>query len=457
MALPTTFGEDDPTTADPAAQEEPYLFLVLEAARPATGGDVYPLARVKTLRIGRAEQRVQTRSGSELAIGVPDGWMSRQHVCIERVFGQWVYKDLGSSNGTRCNGERAEHGALRDGDVLEIGHSFFVFREALEPLEPGEESRDPLSLRPDLCNEYRKLSRVAESSLPVLLLGESGSGKEVSARAVHGRSGRTGPLIAVNCGAIAPELLESELFGAERGAFTGAEKRLGLVRAADKGTLFLDEIGDMPARVQVALLRVLEQREVTPVGSSRAIPVDFRLISATHRDLRALAAEGRFRADLLARITGFEFTLWSLRERREDLGLLVASLMAGNPAASQLTFAPEVVRALLAYAWPLNVRELYQCLALVSVLAQGGRVELAHLPPELQRASSVSAPATAGLEPGAEAAMSPRDRARRAQLLSLIDKHAGNVSHVARELGKARSQVQRWLGRYGIDALQYRR
>jgi DNA-binding NtrC family response regulator len=304
-------------------------------------------------------------------------------------------------------------------------------------------------------------------------LGESGTGKDVAARAVHRLSRRTGAFVAVNCGAIASELLESELFGAERGAFTGAtEKRIGFVRAADKGTLFLDEIGDMPAPVQVALLRVLEQREVVPVGSHRAIPVDFRLICATHRDLKAQVAAGAFRADLYARIAGFDFPLWSLRERREDLGQLIAALLPSIEGGAALTFSPEAVRAMLAHRWPLNIRELHKCLALASVLADTGRVELSHLPDDVRRAAST--PAASGISTEASAALgkaadpglasgngveavSPRDRARRERLMTLLDQHAGNVSHVARDMGKARSQVQRWLIKYGLDAIQYRR
>jgi transcriptional regulator with PAS, ATPase and Fis domain len=279
--------------------------------------------------------------------------------------------------------------------------------------------------------------------VPIELLGESGTGKEVVARALHALSGRAGRLVAVNCGAIAGNLVESELFGSRRGAFSGAEDRVGHVRTADRGTLLLDEIGDLPLPAQAALLRVLQEGEVVPVGDSVPIAVDVRVIAATHRDLDAKVAAGEFRADLLARLGGLRATLPPLRDRREDLGLILAE--AGPRALTR-----EAGRALLAHDWPLNIRELRQAIDAAIALAGDAAIGLEHLPEPVRRAH---------LQPGDEAAvdaLSAEDRAVRDRLVELLREHRGNVAAVARSLGKARPQVHRWLRRFHLDADSYR-
>lgn len=222
----------------------------------------------------------------------------------------------------------------------------------------------------------RLIATVAVSDAPVMVLGETGAGKELVAEAVHRASGRAGALIAVNCAAIPSELLESELFGHEKGSFTGADRqRIGLIEQAAGGTLFLDEIGDMPAALQSKLLRVLESRRVQRVGSSQSIPVDFRLVTATHRDLEAQVARGEFRADLYFRIAVFPVVLPSLAERTVDIPQILARMIADkleeNPALDAPHFDASALRALAAHSWPGNVRELRNVLARAFVLFPG--------------------------------------------------------------------------------------
>jgi len=287
------------------------------------------------------------------------------------------------------------------------------------------------------------------SPVSVVLHGESGTGKEVVARAIHELSGRAGAFVAVNCGALPDTLVESELYGHKKGAFSGAlEDRPGLVRSADRGTLFLDEIGDLPLPAQAAFLRVLQEREVMPVGATRPVPVDFRLVAATHRNLEALADKGDFRPDLLARISGFTVTLPPLRARREDLGLLVGALLRrlAPEKAAQVTLACDAARALCRHAWPLNIRELQQCLSVSAALSPRGVIEAEHLP---IASAAASRPAVAERELDDPEAL-------RKTLVALLEQHRGNISYVARDLGKARMQIHRWMRRFNLDPDAFR-
>jgi sigma-54 specific flagellar transcriptional regulator A len=200
---------------------------------------------------------------------------------------------------------------------------------------------------------------VGPSKVPVLIQGPTGTGKEVVARTLHMMSDRSSPMIPVNCGAIPGDLLESELFGHEKGAFTGAQsQRIGLIEQANGGTLFLDEIGETPMNVQVKLLRALENQTIQRVGGGEPIPVDFRLVSATHRNLSDDVANNRFREDLLFRIEVFSLTVPALRDRIEDIPLLLRKMAQASPAAASLQLTPEALEVLGRYAWPGNVREL---------------------------------------------------------------------------------------------------
>ena len=388
-----------------------------------------------------------------------DDRMSALHARLRRVLGRWVVEDAGSKNGVRVQGTPQRRAVLGPGDSIECGQTFLVFEEhpsgrETASLPPGAAELGCQSFYPDLLAAWSALARVAPTRVPVMLQGETGTGKELAARALHLWSGRTGPFVAVNCGALPEGLAESELFGVRRGAFTGAvEDRPGLVRAASGGTLLLDEVGELPAGLQVKLLRVLQESEVQPVGSAQPVRVDLRVVTATHRDLAALVEEGTFRGDLFARLSGLEVELPPLRDRRADLGLLIPALLRRAGAPPTVRFSREAARALFRWSWPHNIRELEKALALGVALAGEGRIELAHLPEPVRTAPE------ARPDPMAERAARPlseADVARRTQLIELLREHQGNVSAVARQMGVARMQIQRWCRRFHLDPASFR-
>lgn len=291
---------------------------------------------------------------------------------------------------------------------------------------------------------------VAASDASVLIRGESGTGKEVLARAIHRASPRAkGPFVAINCGAIPEQLLESELFGHAKGAFTGAaSNRAGLFQAANGGTLFLDEIGDMPLALQVKLLRVLQERVVRPVGATKAEPVDVRLLSATHRDLDAAMAEGHFREDLYYRLDVVSLTLPRLEERREDIPLLAAHFVGllsekyGKPING---FAPDALEALVTAAWPGNVRQLFNVVEQSCALTSTPLIPLSLV----QRALRV--PAMEALS-YAEA----KQRFERNYLVQLLKLTDGNVADAARIAERNRTEFYRLLQKHDLTPAMFR-
>src|SRR5215831_8914526 len=451
--------------------EPPHLFLSFHCDRPLASSARYCLRDVRSVEFARAPggditHLVQSDVG-DFKLTVGDKWMSSLHAVLRHTADQWVLQDAKSKNGTFVNGRRCESAVVADGDLIELGHTFFIFREALPVAENRPESLEARSLRPaapglativpGLNEELEKVEAIAPSAVSVVVHGETGTGKELMAQAIHNLSGRSGPFVAVNCGALPSTLVESELFGYRKGAFSGAmEDRPGLIRSADRGTLFLDEIGDLPLTAQAVLLRVLQENEVLPVGATRPVKVNIRLLSATHRDLEALVADKKFRSDLLARVSGLTLWLPPLRERREDLGLLIGTILKRNFAklADQITFSPDAARALLLYQWPLNIRELERCVTAAVVLARGGMVQEAHFPEALRAVLSNGKAEASGDTNGApeEGQLSETDQRRRDEIVALLREHRGNITAVARALGKARFQVQRWIRRYRINS-----
>lgn len=440
----------------------PVLFVVFEADRPLARGARFSLVGVDTITFGRGDARAATRSadGRSLDIRLPGRWISSQHARVRAVGGDFIVEDAGSRNGTFVGGQRVTSHVLRDGDFVEAGRVFFTIRgvpaadgPVLRDDDGGRAASKPFGLRtlvPELEEAYAALARVARNgAVPILLLGPTGSGKEVIAREVHAQSGRVGPFVPVNCGALPSSLVESLLFGHVKGAFSGAGRdEAGFVRSADGGTLFLDEIGDLPATSQAALLRVLQEREVVPIGSTRAVKVDVRVIAATHRPLEALSSTGSFRDDLLARLKGYSHRLPALGARMADFGVILTDVLAsvGGDRVSRLTFTPEAARALLAYSWPLNVRELHQAMASAVTLASEDIIEARHLPAEVLSPPVAPAPAS---EPSADDGL--RDR-----LVALLHEQRGNVAAVARAMGKAPAQIHRWMHRFQIDPDAFR-
>ncbi|GAP36132.1 sigma-54-dependent Fis family transcriptional regulator [Piscinibacter sakaiensis] len=314
---------------------------------------------------------------------------------------------------------------------------------------------------PALDRQLERAARLVNSPISLLVTGETGAGKEYFAKALHAASARRGrPFVAVNCAAIPEALVESELFGHVAGSFSGAAARgkKGLITEADGGTLFLDEIGDMPLALQARLLRVLSEREVLPVGATRPLPVNIRVIAATHAPLEDLVRQGRFRDDLYYRLNGAQITLPPLRERR-DLGAMVERLAGG------LAIAPAARAALLAHAWPGNLRELRNVLELAASLSDGRAIDVADLPPALlaparpgpvpaapAAAATTSPAAAAGPQAGEPGALAADDAA----LLAALKAAHWNVSAVARRLGLARMTIYRRMQRAGIVAPQHR-
>lgn len=295
------------------------------------------------------------------------------------------------------------------------------------------------------------IERAAASDAPVLLTGQSGTGKELAARAIHdlGRR-RGGPFMQLNCGALSENLLESELFGHAKGAFTGAHRhRQGRFEAADGGDLFLDEIGDAPSAIQVKLLRVLETKSFERVGETRSVRVDVRVVAATNRDLAKLVAEGRFREDLFFRVNVIPVHLPSLRERLEDLPALVEHFLrrlAGPVGRAVPSVSPEAMRLLLAHPWPGNVRELKSALEYAFVVTDAGPIEPRHLPPSLSR-QAAAAPVCPSPEPENIAG----DDAR-GQLVAALRRAGGNRSEAARLLGVSRGTILNRMRKYGVDS-----
>jgi DNA-binding NtrC family response regulator len=451
---------------------QPHVFVALECDRPLAMSTRHALGDVAEVGIGRGRERTSERiniAGARgLNLRVPDRWMSSAHAKLTQSFGRWVLEDLESKNGTVVNGVAAARHTLQDGDVFECGHTLFLYRDAIALRD--DEPRDVdvgsaasgtpglLTLVPEFARDLDKLRQLAPANVSILLLGESGTGKEVIARALHELSRRPGELVGVNCGAIPDSLIESELFGHKKGAFSGAvADSPGLVRGAHEGTLFLDEIADLPPASQAAFLRVLQEREVRPVGSTRSYPVDIRLISATHQDLLAKVESGAFRNDLFARIAGYRVTLPPLRDRVEDLGFLIGMLLrrVAGERADAVEIDCEGARALFRYRWPLNIRELETALQTSVVLAGDGPIALEHLP-EPVRERTAGTPANAAAAGSTPPVLTGEQQQHRDELVALFRQHQGNVSAVARATGKDRKQIQRWIKRYELDPESYR-
>ncbi len=304
-----------------------------------------------------------------------------------------------------------------------------------------------------------QLERVAASESRVCILGETGTGKELVARTIHERSVRTaGPFVTLNCAAVPAELIESELFGHEKGSFTGASARhIGKFEQADQGTIFLDEIGDMPLGMQAKLLRVLEEGEVERIGGDKTTTVNVRVVVATHRDLEARVREEKFRQDLFHRIYVFPLTLPPLRERRDDIRVLVehfaAQVIAQN-GWKPVPFSTDAMEALQSHSWPGNVRELRNMVERLMLLATDGQVDLATVQMALPKSS------TGALLPTSVATGPLSDRVQsfeREVILAELKRSQHNVSLAAKALGLERSHMYKKAEQLGIDLRAMRR
>jgi DNA-binding NtrC family response regulator len=459
---------DDTLSAEVEPAEDtplvPFLFVAFESTRPLVGSARYVLAQTDEVTIGRGaatEDRERDGAKQRLTLRFPDPRLSSEHARICRHGTQLELTDLDSKNGSVVNGRSLKSAMLHDGDLIQLGGTFFTFRYLHASIAYATDCRSDGSgdlpnglstVMPDVGERFDRLAQVSASRLPIMLVGESGTGKELMARAAHALSKRKGAFVAVNCGALPQSLIESELFGYKRGAFSGAtEDRPGLLRASNEGTLFLDEIVELSATGQTALLRALQEREVRPIGEVRSLPVDLRVVSATHRDLDEAVEAGRFRQDLFARLAGFRLRLPPLRERREDLGTITATLLRrlAPDRADRLQFLAAAARRLLCDPWTLNVRALEKTLA-AALLVCDGTIEPAHLALSNLMTSAGSAPKRQTAAE-AERPLSQADVERREQLARLLEAHGGNISAVAREMGKERGQIRRWIRRYKLS------
>ncbi len=294
---------------------------------------------------------------------------------------------------------------------------------------------------------FEMIENVAQTQAPVLINGESGTGKELVARAIHeAGSRRDKPFIKVNCASLNENLLESELFGHAKGAYTGADRaRIGRFEAAHGGTIFLDEIGDIPLSTQVKLLRVLEEKEIERVGEQTPIKVDVRIVSATHRSLEELIEEGTFREDLYFRINVFPLTCPALRQRSEDIPTIVQSFIHRNAVKSGkkiLGLTPEAMEKLVQYHWPGNVRELRNTVEYAFVLCPSGGITIQHLPPKILGAELDCTPPPEVPTP---------DSHEKRELIRVLRQTNGNQSAAARVLGVSRVTIWKRINKYGID------
>jgi len=434
--------------------EAPTLRVVFEG----DSGPVEP----RLLALGAGETIVGRTSGIDAGITLNDTAVSRRHAAITRArSGRVSLRDLNSSNGTSVNGANVtEAVSLRDGDLIRLGDSFLVYR--VEPAAALDAEIIGLTgVAPTMRLARSWISRLATRDDTVLILGESGTGKGVAARAIHELSGRSGPFVMVNCSAIPHELAESQLFGHEAGAFTGASRaNKGLFRQAEGGTLFFDEVGDLPQVVQPKLLTALDHHRVTPLGSSRELAVDVRVIAATNRDV---TDEQQFRGDLHARLGRLTVRMPPLRERREDvLTLFCAGLERPEPDLD-----PDVVEEILLTDWTYNVREL-QSTAIAAQLHSEltGRIDRRALEQAMPRGPTRRVdrsqrshggrgdePTDGGQSGGGRAQGSPPDRD---ELIALLRECEGNLAELARKTGRHRKSVQRWLDKHEIDPDEFR-
>jgi transcriptional regulator with GAF, ATPase, and Fis domain len=438
-----------------------------------------------TLEIGRRPHPTPAAAESAARLAIADSTVSSLHARIQRASSGadlFIIEDLDSTNGTFVDGKRARGPVpLRDGAVLFMGSQVLVFRivSAAEMDALREDAAAPFgplpTCSPELASIDAKLRRLARTASEILLSGETGVGKEVYANAIHAHSGRAGKNVAINCAAIPRELVESELFGYEKGAHSTAQgRKVGLVELADRGTLFLDEIGDMPPELQAKLLRFLQDRRFTPLGSTRVVEVDVRIVAATSRV--QLGKGPQVEEAVLGRLGAQPIVLPPLRDRIEDIGRLVAHFL--GDLHDGRAFEPEAFHALCLHGWPLNVRELSKVVTEAEALSRGATaIGLEHLPDAVTATLQIDGdddmentdvdpnPRTGDSVSGDHAGMtlaavSPsrvrRPPPTREELTSLLAETNGSVAEVARRLNRQYAVVWRCVQRYGIDTRRYR-
>ena len=420
----------------------------------------------KAFTFARDEIRVGSSPDSDVIVADPS--VSREHLAVRVGPHGWSLWDLGSTNGTFIGELRVERVAVSDEVLVRVGKSALRVEPLAETVEqeisPRARFGRMLGSSAAMREVFAVLERIAAAELTVLIEGETGTGKELAAEGLHEASGRTGGLVTVNCGAIPRELIESELFGHVKGAFSGAvRERAGAFLSADKGTLFLDEVGELPLDMQAKLLRALERREVKPVGSDRALPADCRIIAATNRALAKEVTAGRFRQDLYYRLAVVVVRIPPLRTRLEDLRMLVDHIqdeLARRRTAAGLAPWPRLDEAsismLMRHDFPGNVRELRNVVERWAVLGASDPAAQTVLPEAAADTSAAAAAVVAGVDgallglPYHEAKDAWVERFDRTYVEEILRRSGGNVSRAARDAGVDRRHLQRLMARFGV-------
>ncbi len=435
-----------------ADTEPPSADLAFLVVRRAGATEVVDVLEGQDVTFGRVP-------GARVVIDDPR--ISREHARVRRSGVELWVSDLGSRNGTKVNGDLVTNAERRlsAGDVIRLGDVEIVVAGAWASrpsaraagVEGLELPDGVIVADPGMLNVYRLTKRAARTDTSVLVHGETGAGKEIVAGQIHRFSPRAkGPFVSLNCASLPLTLLESELFGHERGAFTGADKRkIGYIEAASGGTLFLDEIGELPAETQAKLLRVLEARRLSRVGGTAEVAVDVRVVSATHRDLKAEIAAGRFREDLYFRLCAFTIQLPPLRERPVEITLLAdlfARECAARMSAPAPVISPEAARALSSYRWPGNVRELKNAIEHALVVTETDRIELGDLPESVRGGGGGAGP---GASPSGPMRARVDDTERRT-IEEALAAEGGNQTRSAKRLGISRRGLIYKLHKHGL-------
>jgi transcriptional regulator with PAS, ATPase and Fis domain len=405
---------------------------------------------------------------------IHDAAMSRRHCTIDRRDSGWVIVDLDSRNGTMVNGVPVRAHALADGDQIRVGDSVFLFAAGTRPdadtipaesttgaavvLDPpsggqvtftsAEQIRhDLVGQSPAIVEVLTRIGRAAAASSTVLIQGESGTGKELIARAIHANSARaSAPFVAINCAAIPDGLIESELFGHERGAFTGAlAQKRGRIEIASGGTVFFDEIGELSVSLQAKLLRVLQERQVDRVGGTKPIPVDIRVLAATNLDLARAVKDGAFRSDLFYRLNVITITVPPLRERSGDVSLLIWYFLrkhAGNCKRKLRGLTPQARRVLTHYDWPGNVRELENAIERAVVMSTSDWIDINDLPEHVLEATP--------RQDDGDDYHARVNHAKREAIRKALDLSGGNIAQAARQLKLQPTYLHRLIKNLGL-------
>jgi DNA-binding NtrC family response regulator len=407
----------------------------------------------------RERMRVGKDAANDLVLA--DRTVSRHHFEVQWTDKGYLLVDLDSTNGTYLDGQRVERAFLHEGTRIQVGSTVIEFsaREEDVEVEPDREGHFAgmvgKSMR--MRQIFGLLRKVAPMDVSVIIQGDTGTGKELAARAIHDHSPRKpGPFVVIDCGAIPENLIESELFGHEKGAFTGAhQSRPGAFERAQGGTVFLDEMGELQLDLQPKLLRVLENREIRRVGGEKTQSVDVRVIAATNRDLVKEVQEGRFREDLYFRLSVITVQLPALRQRREDIPFIVKNALQDPEVVARYgvkRFSPEAMKVLTDYTWPGNVRELLNVVSHAVTFSEGPDIQPEHLPARVSGQEARSALAFNEHLSFKEAKEQLLETFERQYLASVLTRCDGNISRAARESGMHRKSIERLVKKYGLDA-----